>query len=434
MPDLVIIGNGITGITAAREVRKKSDVSILVISEESEHFYSRPALMYIYMGHMKYEHTKPYEDFFWNKNRIALKKGRVISVIPGDRCVKLASGEEIPYKKLVIATGSQSNRFGWEGENLHGVCGLYNLQDLQTLEQYSDKIKTAVLVGGGLIGVELAEMLRTRGKRVIMLVRENHYWGNILDDVEGAFIEKHIASHGVKIKTNTQLEKIIGDTAGNVAGIITSAGEQIECEYVGLTAGVRPNIGFLDGSGIRTNRGVLVNNRLETNFPDIYAAGDCAELEERQSDLPKVEQLWYTGRMQAEVLARNILGSQAEYERGILFNSAKFFDIEYQTYGTVKAKQGEDDEVFYWQEPSRNLLVKIVWSKSSGVFKGINTFGIRMRHKVFETWLKDQVSVEYISNNLGAAMFDPEFYRSYTGVISKQLKLYIEKNYRETEV
>lgn len=431
MPGLVIIGNGITGITVAREVRKKSDMKITVISDESEHFYSRPALMYIYMGHMKFTHTKPYEDFFWEKNRIVLKKGRVVSISIHEKIIKLESGEQIQYNSLVLATGSLSSRFGWEGENLNGVTGLYSLQDLEKIESLSPRIKTAVLVGGGLIGVELAEMLRTRGKKVIMLVRENHYWGNILDDREGAFIENHIRSHGVEIRTNTQLSKILGDEKDFVKGIITNAGEEIQCEYVGLTAGVRPNIAFLKDSEIRTNRGILVNSRLETNIPGIYAAGDCAELEEREGSLPKVEQLWYTGKMQGEVLARNILGENKVYQRGILFNSAKFFDIEYQTYGVVNSKRSDDDNLFYWEDKSKNILVKIVWSKSTLEFKGINTFGIRMRHKTFETWLESHCSIEFVMNNLGEAMFNPEFYRDYTAQIVRSFHKTAKQEFSE---
>ena len=129
--NIAIIGNGISGITAARWIRKLSDHSITVISSESEHFYSRTALMYIYMGHMRYEDTKPYEDWFWKKNRIDLIKDHVISISTDDHSITLREGGLLKYDKLIIASGSKSNKFGWPGQDLNGVNGLYHLQDLE---------------------------------------------------------------------------------------------------------------------------------------------------------------------------------------------------------------------------------------------------------------------------------------------------------------
>ena len=148
--NVVIIGNGITGITAARNIRKISDNRITVISAESKHFYSRTALMYVYMGHMKYEDIKPYEDWFWEKNRIDILQDYVQNIDIKNKKLNLASGITVIYDKLIIASGSKSNKFGWPGQDLGGVQGLYSLQDLQLLEQNTKKIQRAVIVGGGL--------------------------------------------------------------------------------------------------------------------------------------------------------------------------------------------------------------------------------------------------------------------------------------------
>jgi NAD(P)H-nitrite reductase large subunit len=180
MEHLVIIGNGITGVTCARHVRKNSDMKITIISGESEHFFSRTALMYVYMGHMKWGNLKPYEDWFWKKNKIELVHAFVTSVDTDNKNVKLENGSTISYDKLVIATGSQTNKFGWPGQELQGVQGLYSMQDVELLEENTKDINHAVIVGGGLIGIELGEMLHTRNIQVTFLVRENFYWGNIL--------------------------------------------------------------------------------------------------------------------------------------------------------------------------------------------------------------------------------------------------------------
>ena len=160
MEHIVIVGNGVAGITAARHIRKLSDHRITVISVESDHFYSRTALMYIYMGHMTYANTKPYEDWFWEKNRIDLVRGYVETVDTDARKLLLAGGEEMGYDRLIIATGSKPNRFGWPGQELDGVQGLYSLQDLEMMDRNTRGIARGVIVGGGLIGIEVAEMLR----------------------------------------------------------------------------------------------------------------------------------------------------------------------------------------------------------------------------------------------------------------------------------
>ena len=146
--EIVIIGNGIAGITAARNIRKRSDHTIHVISSESEHFYSRTALMYIYMGHMKYEHTKPYEDWFWEKNNINLHFDHVDSISLSTNELSLRSGNSIRYDKLILATGSKSKFLDWPGINLKGVQGLYSLQDLESMEMNTDDVKHATVVGG----------------------------------------------------------------------------------------------------------------------------------------------------------------------------------------------------------------------------------------------------------------------------------------------
>ncbi|NND63203.1 MAG: FAD-dependent oxidoreductase, partial [Flavobacteriaceae bacterium] len=152
MEHIVIIGNGISGVSAARHIRKLSDKKITIISAETDHFFSRTALMYIYMGHMKYEHTKPYEDYFWKKNNIHLKRGFVSKVDHVNKQLVFSEGDSMSYDKLIVAVGSKSNKFGWPGQDLDGVQGLYSFQDLEMLEKNAPNkkvCKRAVIVGGG---------------------------------------------------------------------------------------------------------------------------------------------------------------------------------------------------------------------------------------------------------------------------------------------
>jgi NAD(P)H-nitrite reductase large subunit len=422
MKHVVIIGNGISGITAARHIRKQADYKITVISAETEHFFSRTALMYVYMGHMKYQNIKPYEDWFWKKNRIELVKDFVEKVEPNSKQLVLHEKGNFSYDILIIASGSKSNKFGWPGQDLKGVQGLYSYPDLELMEKNSREIKHAVIVGGGLIGIEMTEMLLTRKIGVTFLVREPEFWSNILPLQEATLISRHVRSHHVDLKLNTELKEIQGDANGKVKSIVTSKGETIECQFVGLTVGVAPNIDFLKGSGIETKRGVLVNEFLETNVTDVYALGDCVE---RKYELPgrrTVEQVWYTGRMMGEVVAQTISGEKTKYEPGPWFNSAKFFDIEYQTYGNVWNELKPNEDEFYWEHKDRTKCVHLIWDKITNQFLGLNTFGIRMRHEKFDQWLREKKSVDFVMEHLAEANFDPEFFERHEEEIVRQYK------------
>ncbi len=417
MEHIVIIGNGISGVTVARHIRKLSDKKITIVSAETDYFFSRTALMYIYMGHMKFEHTQPYENWFWDKNRIGLKKGYVKTIDTKSKTLHFAEGDTLEYDKLIIATGSKPNKFGWPGQDLDGAQGLYSKQDLDTLERNapSNKVcKRAVIVGGGLIGIELAEMLNSRSIPVTFLVREDSFWNGVLPEGESAMINRHIKNHHIDLRLGVNLKEIKADDTGKVKSIIVAeTGEEIDCTVVGLTAGVSPNITFLKDSGIETNRGVLVNRHLETNIKDIFAIGDCAEQREAIGQRRPIEAVWYTGRMMGEALAQTICDNPTEYKPGHWFNSAKFLDIEYQTYGWVFSKPRENETHFHWIHEDDTKCITVCYDTKDKTFLGINTFGIRMRHEVFDRWLTEKRDVDYVMNHLNEANFDPEFYKHF---------------------
>lgn len=410
----VIIGNGISGITAARWIRKLSDHQIVVISSESKYFFSRTALMYVYMGHMKMEHIQPYENDFWEKNRIELVQDFVKTFDFEQKTLSLSSGNAIKYDKLVLALGSQSNKFGWPGQDLKGVGGLYSLQDLEHMERYSNTLNRAVVVGGGLIGIEMAEMFHSRHINVTMLVRESNYWNNVLPEEEASMISEHIRHHGIDLRLGVNLDSILANDNGEARAVtVKETGEEIDCGFVGLTAGVHPNVAQLKNSGLNINRGIVVDGQLRTNIDGVYAVGDCAELAAPKAGRRAVEAVWYTGRMMGEVAARNICGSSVEYDPGIWFNSAKFMDIEYQVYGEVSPQLSESHKALFWKDDGNKHSIRIVYEASSKSVVGFNLLGIRFRHEVCEKWLKDQSHVEEVLENLSMADFNPEFFKSY---------------------
>jgi len=423
MEHIVIIGNGISGVTAARHIRKNSDKRITLVSAENKYFFSRTALMYVYMGHLTFKHTQPYENWFWDKNSIDLKEGFVNKIHTETKTLEFKDSSSLSYDKLIIATGSKPNKFGWPGQDLVGVMGMYHKQDLENLEKYApnrEVCKRAVIIGGGLIGIELAEMLRSRKIPVTFLVREASFWNGVLPAQESKMINNHIKEHHIDLRLNTNLKEIKADENGNVKSIIIEeTGEEIFCNIVGLTAGVTPNIDFIKDSGILLGRGVKVNRYLETNIADVYAIGDCAEQHEAIGQRRNIEAVWYTGRMMGETLAQTICGNKTEYKPGHWFNSAKFLDIEYQTYGWVFSERSkkENEAYFQWEHTKDNKCITISYDKNTRKFLGINTFGIRMRHEIFDKWLTENKSIEFVLEYLTDANFDPEFYKLHEAEI-----------------
>lgn len=417
---IVIIGNGITGVSAALRIRElKPDWEITVISGESAYHYSRPSLMYIFMGHMSYQNTKPYENDFWSKKRINLLRDWVTGIdIPGNRLV-LKKTRLINYDKLLIATGSRPNRFGWPGQDLDGVQGLYDLRDLRMLYENVRGVRRGLIVGGGLIGIELAEMLHSRNIDVTIIEREMNYWGALLPREEAEMVERVIRSHGIDLRLKTELKEIVDNGEGRACGIITSKGEKIDCGFVGLTAGVSPNTALVRDTEIETSRGILVDGSFRTSVENIYAAGDCAEIAREGEERNLIQQVWYTGKKQGIAAGEVMTGIQRTYDPGIWFNSAKFFDLEYQTYGKVNMNvPGEKN--LYWEHPDGLRSVRIVYTDERVI--GINVMGLRYRHKVCEGWIEGSKSIEYVLSNLGEVNFDPEFHRRFETEIKNKFR------------
>lgn len=410
---IVIIGNGIAGISTARHIRKLSDHDITVISAETDFFWSRTALMYIFMGHMEFEHTKPYEDFFWKKNRINLLRKYVTGIKSEEKTISFAEGGDLKYDKLVLATGSRSNRYGWPGQDLAGVQGMVSYQDLRSMEQYARDTERAVIVGGGLIGIEMAEMFHSRHIPVTFLVREKSFWGGVMPAEESAMINREIRRNGIDLRLQTELKEILPDENGRARAVITNTGEEIACQFVGLTAGVSANITLAESAGIETGRAFKVDDYLETSVKDIYAIGDCAELRNPAPDRRAIEAVWYTGKLMGPVLAKTLTGTPSEYTQSTWFNSAKFLDIEWQTYGTVTNHPAEGIKHLFWEHEDGTKLIRIAYDAETNAVTGFNTMGIRYRKDVCIKWIDTKTSIEEVLTNLSLANFDPEFYKTY---------------------
>lgn len=232
-------------------------------------------------------------------------------------------------------------------------------------------------------------------------------------------INRAIREEGMGLLLETELASIEDNGKGRCCAVVTKDGRRLECQLVGLTAGVAPNVGFLEGSGLDVGRGVLVSSQLEASSHSVWAAGDCAEIVTEGEERNLLQQVWYTGKMQGEVAGENIAGGSRSYDPGIWFNSAKFLDLEYHTYGLVNRRvPGERN--LYWEHGSHRLSARIV--HADGKVVGLQTIGLRWRHEVAERWIAEQRSVSDALDCLPELGFDPEFHRRFEDEISQSLR------------
>ncbi|GAB2968455.1 FAD-dependent oxidoreductase [Hymenobacter coalescens] len=416
---LVIIGNGITGVSCAQTLRRlRPEARITLVSAESAHHFSRPALMYLYMGHLRWPDVKPYEDWYWRENRLDLVHDRVTRLDVARRQVHLAAGGPLSYDALLLATGATTRYYDWPGQHLAGVQGLVSLADVELMSQNTRGVRQAVVVGGGLIGVELAEMLHARRIPVTMLVRDAHYWGSVLPAEEAALVDAELRRHGVQVRYRTELAAALGDETGRVRAVRTAAGEELPCQWLGIATGVTPNLTLTAGTAIETDHGILVDELLQTSVPGVYAAGDCAQRRSPPPGEAAIEPLWYTGRMQGETVAHTIAGQPTPYRRGPWFNSAKFFDLEYQTYGQVPPRPVEGQASFWWQHPQGRCGLRLQYrADATQALLGLNALGLRLRHDVCDGWLRAGTPLPQVLEQFGAANFDPEFFPQHEPAI-----------------
>jgi len=425
----IIIGNGIAGTTAARELRKRTQASILIISDETPYFYSRTALMYVFMGHLRFEDTQPYENSFWADHKIDLLQDRVTALIPEKNRLELNSGKHFQYETLILATGSKPRMLPQLDPKASGIQGFYHKKDLEQMLHWASSTQKAVVVGGGLIGVELAEMLHSRNIEVHFLIREAYFGGTLLPPEEGEMVTEHLRQHGIHLHLNDGLESVALNDSGRVQKVITKKGATLPCDWLGVAIGVTPNIDWLPNKLLNTKKGFLVNDYLQTNLQNIYAIGDCAEIITPAPGRRAIEAVWYSGRKMGETLAKTLSGQPTVYDPGFWFNSAKFFDLEFQTYGQVSPQPNPTlEKHLFWQHPHKNYAIRLAFEPTTTLFLGVLSLGIRLRHRVFDQWFQEKRTLPYVLDHLAKAGFDSEFSPSYFNQMNFKTQWHVLQN------
>jgi NADPH-dependent 2,4-dienoyl-CoA reductase/sulfur reductase-like enzyme len=413
----VIVGNGICGMEAALALRRReSGARISIVSDEHDHFFSRPALMYVFTGQALLRDTEPYDRELYTRMGFERVSRRVARLEPSAHMLVFEDGTRLSYDRLLLAVGSVGRAAPWPGSQGPGVHYFVTLKDLAALDDDAKKGVRAVVIGGGLIGVEVAEVLLQRGLAVTFLVRENWYFPLALDRNEAGLVAEHMREHGIDVRLGENAEEILRGAGGAIRGVRGQSGDEFPCRLVVAAIGVVPNTTFLRGAVTLSAGGAVeVDDGLRASAVDVWAAGDCANVAWGDGSR-RPEQLWYTARDQGRVAAASMLGDEISYRRGTWYNSAKFFDIEWTTAGFVPAllnwdntplDPGPDIKTWFQRIPDRFESQRII-SRGDRVV-GFNMLGSRWNHEPLLEWIHERRTLAYVLDHLHEAQFDEEF-------------------------
>jgi NAD(P)H-nitrite reductase large subunit len=341
----VLIGAGVASMAAAEAIRRQdTHAEIVQVCEERDRYYSRPGLAYYLTGELDERQLFPYSDHQYQLLRLRLIHGRAVRIHCAQRQVELEGGARLPYDRLLIATGSAATKVSLPGVRLEGVVKLDCLEDARRISQATRKAHTAVVLGGGITALELVEAFIARRVKVHYFMRGDRYWSNVLDETESRIVEHRLAEEGVSIHYHTEAEEILGKN-GRVAGVRTKDGKVIACQMVGIAVGITPRKELAVASGLRTDRGILVNEFLQTSDPLIYSAGDVAQVYDPFTGKSVLDSLWGPAREQGIAAGLNMTGKCSPYLKRMAFNVTRLANLTTTIIGTVG--HGVDEDLYY---------------------------------------------------------------------------------------
>jgi NADPH-dependent 2,4-dienoyl-CoA reductase/sulfur reductase-like enzyme len=335
MQKYVIVGTGPAGVAAAEAIRSQdSGAAITLIGDEPWGYYSRPGLAYYLTGELPEKGLFPFSEGDFQKLNLTTRYTRIRQINPDAHQIENQKGQKLQYDRLLIATGARAARIEMPGINLEGVVVLDNLDDARQIIKLSRKTRSAVVIGGGITALEIVEGLVSRGVKTHYFLRGDRYWSNVLDETESRIVESRLRHEGVQIHYHTELAEII-EKRGRVAGVITQNGEQIKCKTLAVAIGIQPRIELAVKAGLQTSRGILVNEYLQTNSPDIFAAGDVAQVYDPYSGKSVVDSLWGPARLQGHAAGLNMTGIATPYSKAVPFNVTRLAGLTTTIIGTV---------------------------------------------------------------------------------------------------
>lgn len=339
----LIIGSGVAGIAAIEAIRATDSVSsITLIGDDPFGFYSRPGLAYYLTGELHDKALFPRTPEDLGKLNFRYLKARATKILRAEHILELEDGPTVSYDRLLIAVGAQALPLEVPGAELEGVLKLDHMSDAKLILKHARRGRTAVVVGGGITALELAEGLLSRGMNVHYLLRGDRYWSNVLDEHESKIVEHRLREEGVILHHHAEIIEVTGAN-GRTNGVRLLNGQLLKCDLVAYAIGIRPRVTLAKQAGLAIDRGILVNEYLQTNDPDIFAAGDVAQVYDPLSGRSILDSLWNPARQQGHTAGLNMAGNNTAYIKAPPFNVTRLAGLTTTIIGTVG--RGRDDDL-----------------------------------------------------------------------------------------
>lgn len=346
MTRYLIIGNGAAGATAAEEIhRLDARGEIVILSAEKYPMYSRPGLAYVIINEIPAQQVIARQPEWYAQKRIQVIHNTGAKVDVATHRVQLTDGTFLTYDRLLIATGARAVPLSYPGAQLNGVVFLDTLEGTTDLLKRLKRAKRAVVIGGGITALEMAEGFAHQKVETHYFVRRDILWSLVFNQQESNLLADQMQKHGVQIHYNTEITEVIGDKRGRVAGVKLNTGPTFPCDLLGAGIGVKPQLDLVRDTPIQIDKAILVNEYLETNVPDVYAAGDCAQIWDRWTQKHTMDVLWPTAIAAGRIAGHNMVGCEPRraYVKDTPFNACLLFGLHITAIGQLGHPQDENE-------------------------------------------------------------------------------------------
>jgi nitrite reductase (NADH) large subunit len=388
MKKYVIVGNGVAGTTAAENIRKlDGEGSITVITNEELPFYWRVRLPEYVSGEIQEGELIAKKEGWYKEKNIDLKlQTRIAGGDPTGKVIVTENGESLSYDRLLIASGSYCFVPPIKGSDKPGVFSLRSIKDAREIAAAAEKAEDVVLIGGGLLGLEAGNALRKLGKKVMVV----EFFPRLLPrqlDVDGAKrLQVIMEEMGFSFRLGAKTQEIVGDN--QASAVLLEGGEELPAQMVVISAGVRCNMELAEPLGLETDKGIKVNEHLQTNQSDVYAAGDVAEYKGFPYGI------WTAAMEQGKIAGINMAGGDAQYNGTTMANTLKVVGVDVASAGEIDAEQKLESKVVAAEKVYKKIVLeenRIIGCIMLGDTKAFNDITKLMSDKRDVSQVKDQV-------------------------------------------
>ena len=376
MNKIAIVGFGGAGYCAAKEARKRDPEALIdVYSDTNLGPYNPMLTTYYVKGTIPYNAMFPYgslEEVQRRLNLTVYTNRPVTGLDPDAKILRFADGSQAAYDNILISTGASAVMPPLPGMDLPGVIKMRTVQDAADLKERLDsgKVRSGLVIGSSWVGIKVVEDLAVRNISCTLIDGAPWMFYAAAFRESAQRIQADLQSKGIALSFNQMLDHIERESDGQLTAV-TQSGSRFTADLIAVCIGVRTNTAFLKDSGVAVNRGIVVDKKMATNYPGIYAAGDCCEALDIQSGVHRNIGVWYNAQKQGQVAGANMAGGELEFDANVLVNLAHYLDCDFISIGDVSSC-GPEDDVYEYED--RCYYIRGVRDKT-GIIKCVNVIG-----------------------------------------------------------